>query len=143
MQYWIASGAMPMIFCAISSARGISSVSRNDFIHQPDAVRFLRGNHFAGKKNLHGESRADQPRQPLRAAVAGNESELHFGLAELCVLAGQAHGAGHGDLASAAQREAVDAGDHRLAQVLDQIERGLAFVRVSLGFDGDRSSPAR
>ena len=51
-------------------------------------------------------------------------SELHFRLAELGIFAGQAHGAGHGDLASAAESEAIDAGNHRLAQIFDQVEHG-------------------
>ena len=39
------------------------AVSRDNFIHQPDAVRLLRGNHFARKQNLHCQARADQSRQ--------------------------------------------------------------------------------
>ena len=76
-----------------------------------------------------------QARQPLRAAVAGNESELHLGLAELGVVAGQSHGAGHGEFAAAAERESVDAGDDRLAQVLDGVDDGLSLMRVGLGRD--------
>src|SRR5579864_4006091 len=109
-------------------------VSRNNFIHQADAVRFLRGNHFSREKNLHGQSCADEPRQTLRAAIAGNEAELYFRLTEFCVFAGQAHGTGHSDLASAAQGEPVDAANHRLAEILNQVERGLTFVRIRLGF---------
>ena len=99
-------------------------------------MRFLRGDHFAGEHQLHGDALAHQARQALRSAVAGNEAELHFGLAELGVSTGEAHGAGHGDLASAAERESVDAGDHRLAQILDQVEHRLAAMRVLLGRDG-------
>src|SRR5260221_7536595 len=106
-----------------------------DFIYQPDAVGFLRGNHYSREKNLHGQSSADQPRQALRATIARDDAKLYFGLAELCVLAGQAYGARHGDLAAAAQSEAVNASDHGLAQVLNQIQCGLAFVCVRLGLD--------
>ena len=98
----------------------------SDFIHQSDAMRFLRADHFAGEHKLHGDPFADQPRQTLRAAVARNNSQLHLGLTELRVFAGQTHGASHRDFASAAEREAVDAGDHRLAQVLDQVEHATA-----------------
>src|SRR5439155_1474738 len=38
-------------------------------------------------------------------------------------------------LASAAQRVAVDAGDHRFAQVLDEVEHRLTLVGVSLGLN--------
>ena len=78
---------------------------------------------------------AHQARQPLRPAVAGDEAELDLGLAELGVLAGQAHGAGQRQLAASAEREAVDAGDDRLAQVLDGIDDGLPAVGVLLGRD--------
>ena len=37
------------------------------------------------------------------------------------------------DLATAAQRESVDAGDHRLAQILDSVDDGLPLMRVFLG----------
>ena len=59
---------------------------RNDFVDQPDAVGLLRADHLAGQNELQGAALADQPRQPLRAAAARNESELDFGLAELRVL---------------------------------------------------------
>src|ERR1051326_2842951 len=105
-----------------------------DFIHQPDAVRLLRGNHFSREQDLHGQPRAYKPRKALRAAIAGNNAELDLRLAELGIFAGQAHGAGHGNFTSAAEGKAIDAGDYRLAEVLNQVERGLALVRVCLGF---------
>ncbi len=74
--------------------------------------------------------------QALRAAVARDNPQLHFRLTELGVLARQAHGASHRDLASAAQRKSIDAGNHRLAQILDQIQHRLPAMRVLLAGDG-------
>ncbi len=71
--------------------------------------------------------------KPLRAAVAGNQSELHLGLAELGIVARQTHGAGHRQLAAAAECEAVDAGNHRLAKIFDGIHDGLPAMGVLLG----------
>jgi hypothetical protein len=58
----------------------------------------------------------------LRAAAAGKESELHLGLAELGGLHRDPNGAGHRRLTAAAKRETIDRRDHRLAEVLDEIE---------------------
>src|SRR5581483_6559911 len=74
-------------------------------------------------------------RQTLRATVSGNNSELHFGLAQLRVVAGQTHGASHGNFASPAKGEAIDAGDHWLAQVLDQVQYALAAMGVLFAAD--------
>ncbi len=52
----------------------------------------------------------------------GTSPELHFGLAELCALDGDPDGASHRRLAATAERKAIDCGDHRLAEVLDEIE---------------------
>src|SRR5262249_33815991 len=51
------------------------------------------------------------------------------------VLARQAHSTGHGDLASAAERETVDAGDHRFAEIFDEVENRLSSVRVFFAAD--------
>ena len=65
---------------------------------------------------------ADQARQALRAAAARKEPELHLGLAELGAFNRDPNGAGHRRLATAAERKAVDRRDHRLAEILDEIE---------------------
>ena len=99
-------------------------------------MRLLGGDHFAGKQQLHGNALAHQAGQALRSAIAGNDAELDFRLTEFGILTGQAHGARQRDLAAAAQRESVDAGDHGLAAVLDQVQHRLAAVRVFLGGHG-------
>ena len=91
-------------------------------------------------------SDADQARQALRAAGARQQAELHFGQADLgrghrdAVVAAQRH------LEPAAERRAVDRGDHRLGRVLDRssqlgqrsaIDRRLAeFGDVGAGDEG-------
>src|SRR5436853_6460707 len=93
-------------------------------------MRLLRGDHFAGEHELHGDPFAHEPRQTLRAAVAGNNPQLHFGLAELGGFAGQAERAGPSDLASAAAGEPADTGAHPLAQVLNAVPRALPPPRA-------------
>ncbi len=55
----------------------------------------------------------------------------NFRLSELRALRGDSNGAGHRRLAAAPEREAIDGRDHRLAQVLDEIE-DLLSVRAGL-----------
>src|SRR6267154_824737 len=80
-------------------------------IYQADALGFFRGNHFASEAEFVRDALAAEPREPLRAAVPGNNAELHFGLAELGGLAGQANRAGERKLATAAESETVDGAD--------------------------------
>ena len=73
---------------------------------------------------------ADEARQPLRAAAAGDQAELDLGLPELGVLRRDPDVAGHRQLEPAAQAVAVDRGDDRCAagvhprgQLLDPARR--------------------
>ncbi len=84
---------------------------------------------------MQGPAFADQSRQALRAAAAGKESELHLGLAELGVFRRDANGAGHRRLAAAAERETIDGGDHRLAEIFHELEHALPETARFLGFD--------
>ena len=95
---------------------------RNDFVDESDAMGLLRADHLSGKDELQGAAFSDQSRQALRAAAARNESQLDFGLAELRVVHRDPDGASHRRLAAAAERKAIDRRDHRLAEVLDEIE---------------------
>ena len=49
---------------------------------------------IAVEKHLHRRTAADDPRQPLRAAPAGDDTQLDLGLAEFGVTAGDADVAG-------------------------------------------------
>src|SRR5206468_790287 len=64
-----------------------------------------------------------QPWQALGTARAGNETELHFRLAHLCLGGGDTIMAGHGGLQAAAERTAVNCGDDRLWTVLDAVQQ--------------------
>src|SRR6266403_1762005 len=98
----------------------------NDLVHEADAVRLLRADRCAGKNQLQRAAFADQPREALCSAATRNDAQRNLGLAELRVLRGDPERAGHGRLATAAERKAIDRGDHRLAEILDQVENRLA-----------------
>ena len=116
---------------------------RNDFVDEPDAIGLLRADHLSGEDELQGAALADQPRQTLRAAAARKESELDLGLAELRALHRDPDGAGHRRLAAAAERKAVDRRDHRLAEILDEIEHLLSEAAGLLGLERRRHARAR
>src|SRR5262245_33527485 len=98
-------------------------------------MRLLRADGLAGQNELERAALSDQARQPLRAATAGEQSQLDLGLAELRALDRDADGARHCRLATAAQRKAVDCRDHRLAEILDEIEHLLPVAAGPLGVD--------
>ena len=130
-----AIGALAKICFRMASARVIRSAARNDFVDEPDAIGLLRADHLSGQDELQGAALADQPRQPLRSAAARNESQRDFGLAKFRVLDGDPDGAGHRRLAAAAERKAIDGCDHRLAEILDEIEHLLSETAGLFGFD--------
>ena len=71
---------------------------------------------------------AEQVRQPLGAAAAGNDSQIDFRLAEAGVLSGDDDVAAHRQLAAAAQGKADHRGDHRLGDLVDLIAVGEPFL---------------
>src|SRR5436190_17251124 len=58
-------------------------VPGNDFVDQADPVGLLCIDHVGAENQLQGSSLADQAGQTLRAAIAGNDADRHFRLAEL------------------------------------------------------------
>ena len=72
----------------------------------------------AAKDHFHGLALAHQLRQALRAAVAGDHAEAHFGQAQLGGVAGHAEVAAHGQFQSTAERETVHRSDHGLVHAL-------------------------
>ncbi len=82
-------------------------------VHQAEAPR-LAGVHLpAGEDEVESVGHADQARQALGAAEAGEEAELHLGEAELRlrVLGRDAALAGQGELEATAEAGAMDRGD--------------------------------
>src|SRR2546421_5881602 len=83
----------------------------NDFVDQADPVGLLCVDHVGAENQLQRATLADQPGQTLRPAVAWDDADRHLRLAELGRFDGQADGAGHRQLAAAAEGEAVDGCD--------------------------------
>ncbi|MCY1393695.1 hypothetical protein D9M71_85980 [compost metagenome] len=93
---------------------------------------------FAGEHHLHGQGLADRAQQALGAAGAGHDPEVDLRLAEAGVFAGDEDVGVHGQFAAAAQAEAIDGGDQRLAEAGDALPVGQARViedadQVALG----------
>ena len=83
-----------------------------------------------------------EPGQPLAAAGAGDQAELHLGETELGLgmVGGDAVGAGERELEAAAETGAVDRGDDRLGQGLDPAHHLLPLEAQPLrfGLGGER-----
>ena len=88
-------------------------ITRDDPLDEAPVVRGLRADEVAAEIEQVGAAEPDEPRQPLRAAAAGDEPELDLGLAQLRVVGADPHVAAHRELESAAEAEAVDRGDER------------------------------
>jgi 6,7-dimethyl-8-ribityllumazine synthase len=100
----------------------------DDFFGEAEAQSFGGGDDFGGEHELERGAAADEAGEALRAAVAGDEAELELGQAEAGLVAGEAEGAGEGELAAAAEGDAVDAGDDWLAAAFDLGEDLLAAL---------------
>ena len=119
------------------AGRGEQFGCGNDLIDQADAESFRGGNDVCGEDEAQCGGTADEPRQPLRRSVAGQDAELDLGLAEAGGIGGDAQRAGEGELAAAAECEAVDAGYDRLAAGLHPRHDGLAAESESFaGLNG-------
>src|SRR5205823_443217 len=90
---------------------------RHDFVNESDAIGFLRRDDFSRKNELKRAASANEARQTLCSAAAGNDAELNFGLTKLRRLCGNSNRASHRCFASAAEGEAVHRGDHGLAEI--------------------------
>jgi hypothetical protein len=85
------------------------------------ALGFLGIDEACGEAHVHRLRLAHGARQALRTAGAGQDAQLDFGLAELRGIGGVDHVAHHCQFAAAAQREAGDGGDDRLAAATDAV----------------------
>ena len=86
----------------------------------------------------HGALAADQPRQLLRAAAAGEDADLDLGQAEAGAFAGNDDVGAQRQFKSAAERVAFDGGDHRLRAVHDRAPVFLQVARHDLDRAGFR-----
>src|SRR5439155_16983604 len=80
-------------------------------VDETELVRFLGEDRVADEVHLQGLGGANQPRQALGAAEAGNDAELDLGLPEKRRASRKPDIAGHRKLAAAAEGQAVDRGD--------------------------------
>jgi len=99
-----AIGALAEICFRIDSARAMR-LARGQLRDEADAIGFLGRDRFAGEDQLQRTPLADQARQALRAATAGQQPELHLGLPELGMFHGDSHRAGHRRLAGRRQAQ--------------------------------------
>src|SRR6266403_4074084 len=99
---------------------------RNDLVDQPDAPCLPRGDHLSRQNELQRPTLADQPRQPLRSASTGKQTQLDLRLTERRALDGDPERACHRSLAASAQRKPIDGRDYRLSEVFDEVESALA-----------------
>ena len=94
-------------------------VAFQDLIDQPQFQRLLGIEGIAGQDGLHGRLRADQARQALRAAAAGQKAQLDFRQPQLGFRRGHPVMAMECKLQAAAEGDAIDGGHHRLGAGLD------------------------
>ena len=109
----------------------------DDLVHQTEPQRLAGALALAGEDHVEGRARADETRQPLAAAGAGDEPELYLGEAELRLgmIGGDPVVTGQRELEPAAQTGAVNRRDDRLGQRLDPAHHLLSLEAQPLGLD--------
>ena len=101
-------------------------IMRHHPIDQPDLQRPLRRERIARQEQFERALAPGEPRQPLRSAEGRRHAEIDFRLGETRALAGDGQMHGLGDLASAAERQAVDGCDHRFPECFEPRGHGLS-----------------
>ena len=99
------------------------------FVDQPGLERFRRTHLLAFGEVRQGFLQTKQAHHTYHPAAARQQAESHLRQAELHagIVQGDAVVAGQADLPAAAQRSAVDRGDHRLAEGLQAPQLALEF----------------
>ena len=92
----------------------VDVVGRDDLVDDAKRQRLVGLDEPSGVDDVLGLARADQARQSLRAAGAGDDAELDLRLADLDVVTGDSPVRGEGKLEAAAERVSGDRGDDRL-----------------------------
>ena len=107
---------------------------RNDVVHQPELPRLRGPDRPASEDEVEGGLEADEPREPLGAARAGEQPELHLGKPELGTGSVRRHAApaGQRPLQAPAEAGAVDGGHDGLGEEGQPIEPVLPLVRGAL-----------
>ena len=91
-------------------------------VHQRRAREGIGGHGLARDDHVQRRLQADQPRQALRAARAGQQAQLHLGQAERGVGQGHAVVAAQGQFQPAAQAHAGDGGHHGLGGAVERAD---------------------
>ena len=130
MAYRSAIGGLAASSAASARASFIRSAAGTTRLTNPIASASDAENRITRQNQLHRLRLADQARQPLRAGKSWNQPEVDLRLAEPCGVGRDAQRTRHGELAAAAEREAVDGRDDRLAEPLDEIEHVLPGQRA-------------
>ena len=121
---------MPASSAASARASFIRSAAGTTRLTSPIASASDAVIGLPGENQLHRLRLADEARQPLRAGKSRNQPEIDLRLPEARRVGRDAKRARHGKLAAAAERESVDGGNDRLAELLDEIEDVLAAERT-------------
>src|ERR1700674_1085936 len=103
-----------------------------NMVHQADALSLFRADHFSRKAKFVRDAFAAKARQPLRPSITRNNSKLHFRLPQSRSLAGQTNRASECNLATPAEREAIDRANRRLTHCLEQMQNSLPEKREFL-----------
>ncbi len=96
-----------------------SQIALDDLVDDAETQRVVGFERIAGQDRVHRRFRADQSRQPLRAAAAGQQTDLDFRQAHRCTGRRDAIVAGECELEPAAERGAVDRCDDRFRALFD------------------------
>ena len=121
---------------------GGAQVTGGFLIDQPGRQRRCTGHALAAADHADGARDADDARQPLRAACAGDDAQRHLRQTHHRAGRGDACVAAQRQLEAAAQRRAVQRRDHGLAAVLDGADHGGSGGSASGWPNSRRSEPA-
>ena len=120
------AGGIPRIMNVISDRALLGAYSREEHRIGADLVR-------TAASEVYGRPvAAPWLRWVAVAAAAGDEAEIDLRLAEARLVGGDAHVAGHRELAAAAEAKAVDHRDHRLREGGHDVEDAGAAHREAL-----------
>jgi hypothetical protein len=107
----------------------------DNLVDQAVPVCFVCVYRVRGKNELQRTALADKTQEALRSTEAANEG-LRLRPAESHMRRCKTQGARHRQFEPFARCEAIHGGDHRLAEMLDQIERMPSAARERLRVDG-------
>ena len=115
-----------------------------DLVHDAEAKRFLGPADAPAQDEVDRAARAEQPRQPLRTAAAGQDAERDLGQTDAVVSRlRDADVARERELEAAAHRVAVHGGDHRLRQGAQVVEHPVVAGGQTDPDDAQRLAVAR